>query len=177
MLETKRLLLRNWKTKDLEPFHELCTDKEVMKFFPNIYTKEQSKKVMEKHQKLIEEKGYGFFVVEEKLTNEFCGFVGFSHPSFKSNFTPCVEIGWRLQSKYWNQGYATEAANACLTYGFEQINFDEVYSFTAAVNKPSEKVMQKIGMKKEAEFLHPKIEKESWLCKHVLYKISKSELA
>jgi ribosomal-protein-alanine N-acetyltransferase len=104
---------------------------------------------------------------------QFIGYTGFAHPTFESHFTPCVEIGWRLSKENWNQGFATEAALACLHYGFKKLAFNEIYSFTATINLPSIKVMEKIGMKKQGEFEHPALAEGHKLKTHVLYKIAK----
>ena len=110
------------------------------------------------------------YAVEKRSTNEFIGYTGFMIPDFVSFFSPCVEIGWRIKREEWNKGYATEAAKACLGYGFDKLKFDEVYSFTSILNLPSEKVMQKIGMMKLSEFAHPKLSLDHPLSPHVLYK-------
>ena len=107
--------------------------------------------------------------------HKFIGYTGLHKADFPANFTPCIEIGWRLIKDVWNQGYATEAAKACLQYGFINLNIKEIYSFTAAINKRSERVMQKIGLQKIGEFDHPNIISENRLCRHVLYKSSFSE--
>jgi len=52
---------------------------------------------------------------------EFIGFTSLSQPRFEAHFTPCVEIGWRLSKANWNQGFATEAAKACLEFGFTEL--------------------------------------------------------
>jgi len=113
------------------------------------------------------------FAMERKDNQQFIGFTGFSHPKFESYFTPCIEIGWRINKPNWNLGFATEAAKSCLTFGFKNAGLTEIYSFTSVLNKPSEKVMQKIGMTKTGIFKHPSIEKNHPLHEHVLYKISK----
>jgi len=79
------------------------------------------------------------------------------------------EIGWRLRKEAWGQGYATEGAAACLKHGFQTLGFDEIYSFTADLNVPSRRVMSKIGMQFVKYFDHPRLAKDSPLCKHVLY--------
>ena len=90
--------------------------------------------------------------------------------------SPCVEIGWRLAKVHWGRGYASEAAEAALCYAFGELGLDEVVSFTAAINKPSEAVMQKIGMANaQQNFVHPRVEVDSPLREHVLYKIHRKE--
>ena len=73
------------------------------------------------------------------------GFLGLMTPSFEAHFTPAVEIGWRLSSKRWSQGYATEGAKAVLGYAFRKLQLPEVVSFTTVNNKASRRVMEKIG--------------------------------
>lgn len=75
-----------------------------------------------------------------------------------------------MAAGHHNKGYATEAAKAVIElakgYGIKRL-----YSFTATINAPSERVMQKIGMKKVGEFDHPKLTPDSPLLTHVLYQI------
>ena len=104
-------------------------------------------------------------------TINFVGYTGFLIPAFESFFTPCVEIGWRYKKEVWGNGFATEAANACLKYGFEVLKFDKIVSFTSRLNINSEKLMRRVGMTYVTDFEHPNIEKENILCPHVLYQI------
>ena len=101
-------------------------------------------------------------------------YIGFIHPRFEEWFTPCVEIGWRLKKEVWNRGLASEGAIACLKYGFETLGFERVYSFTSVLNKPSERVMQKAGMKHAGFFEHPALEEGQRLRKHTLYVLLKN---
>jgi ribosomal-protein-alanine N-acetyltransferase len=175
IITTDRLILRHWHDADIEPFIQINSDATVMKYFPSVMSAEQSLQFVRRIQTNFEEYGYGLYAVESKSTSEFIGFIGFSHPHFDSFFTPCIEIGWRLSSKYWGLGYATEGATACLKHGFSVLNFDKIYSFTASVNLPSVNVMKKIGLKFLGEFDHPILEIGSWLSNHLLYGISFSE--
>jgi RimJ/RimL family protein N-acetyltransferase len=174
-IETDRLLLREWIPADDMFYINMNRDESVMEFFPSILTEAQSLMHTERITGLIKEKGYGLFAVERKEDSAFIGFTGFSHPGFEASFTPCVEIGWRIGSKYWNKGYATEAAKACIDFGFEKMGWKDIYSFTSLLNTRSENVMKKIGMNKESEFNHPLLAEEHPLQKHVLYKISQTK--
>ncbi len=169
--ESDRLIFRDWEKSDLELFINMNKDSDVMKYFPNKLTSEES---INFYQKIVDEfkkEGFGLYAVEYKEDNQFIGFIGFHKANFEADFTPCIEIGWRLRKEYWNKGLATEGAKACLYYGFNQLNLKEIYSFTSKINTPSENVMKKIGMKKLKEFDHPKVDSSSPLCKHVLYYI------
>jgi len=171
-IETERLYLRKWQPGDEIGYSLMNSDKEVMEYFPATLTAEQSMEHISKMAGDIDSFGYGLFAVERKEDAAFIGFTGFSHPSFTADFTPCTEIGWRLGKQYWNQGYATEAAKACLVFGFEKLLLRDIYSWTSVHNARSEQVMKKIGMHKVGLFDHPKLAAGHWLREHILYKIS-----
>ncbi len=169
-VETPRLVLRQWSEADQEPFVLLNLDSDVMEFFPSTLTGEESMGQIARITTHIDQYGYGLFAVERKDNHQFIGFTGLSHPQFESYFTPCVEIGWRLSRENWNQGFATEAAKACLELGLQTLELSEIYSFTSVHNLRSEQVMIKIGMRKIGLFEHPMIKEGHFLKQHVLYK-------
>ncbi|HWZ02893.1 MAG TPA: GNAT family N-acetyltransferase [Mucilaginibacter sp.] len=174
-IETSSLILREWIATDVQPYIALNQDKEVMEFFPSIKTADETIEQIQRISKHIEQHGYGFFAVERKDNGQFIGFTGLTHPGFEAEFTPCIEIGWRLSRENWGHGFATEAAKACLKFGFDNLGVDKIYSFTSVQNVRSEQVMKKIGMIKEGYFEHPSIEDGHFLKRHVLYKIEKTE--
>lgn len=171
IISTERLGLRQWNYCDFEPFAAMNRNSEVMKYYPKTLTDEETLQLIQRIRLHFEKHGFGLFAVDNKSTGEFIGYTGFTVPAFESFFTPCVEIGWRYKKEAWGQGFATEAATACVAYGFNTLKFDKIVSFTAAVNTRSEKVMQRIGMNKTGEFYHPKVDAASILCRHVLYEI------
>ena len=69
-----------------------------------------------------------------------------AHPPFDAPFTPCVEVGWRLARAHWGAGYATEAARAAITDGFERLKLDEIVSFTTVGNEASRQVMARLDL-------------------------------
>lgn len=144
-------------------------DSEVMRYFPEPYSRERTKLFFDSIQREFADCDYGLYAAEEKATGLFMGYIGFHRAEFAVDFCPCIEIGWRLDKAFWNKGYATEGAKSCLEYGFSSLGFDKVYSFTATVNLPSERVMQKIGMTLERYFDHPGVPENHPLRPHVLY--------
>lgn len=170
--ETSRLRLRDWEEADLEPFCRLNADEKVMTYFPKTLSIEETNVLYNAIIAEFNEFGFGFYAVEVKENKEFIGFIGFHRPTFDADFTPCIEIGWRLKQEAWGKGYATEGAAACLQYGFNELGFTDIYSFTADVNNPSKNVMEKIGMSFVKTFNHPKVEQGSILHKHVLFHIN-----
>ncbi len=170
-IETPRLILRHWQESDIEPLAMLNADKKVMEFFLKPLNKDESYQLYIKAKDELLSYGYGVYAVELKEDRKFIGFVGFHQIPFDMDFTPGIEILWRLVAEKWNQGYATEAASACLEYAKKQFNFKEIYAFTSILNKRSERVMQKIGMQKVKDFNHPLVQPDNPLYRHVLYKI------
>jgi hypothetical protein len=81
-----------------------------------------------------------------------------------------VEIGWRLRSDMWGNGYATEAARSCLHYA-SLSKMESIISFTALSNLRSQRVMQRLGMTRLQEFDHPALPTGHPLRRHVLYMI------
>lgn len=175
-LKTKRLILRNWTDADLEPYCDMCADQDVMRYFPSVLTRQESMDMAKKIRSLISARGWGFWAVELKEHSGFIGFVGLHVPKPYLPFSTCVEVGWRLRKEYWGNGYASEAAKASIDFGFSKLKLNEIVAFTAAINRPSIRVMERIGMSNTGlDFEHPDVPISSELTHHVLYKISKSE--
>lgn len=168
--ETERLILRAWTTGDLPRFVAMNRDARVMKHFPALLTEAESRAFYCRILEEFNRKGWGLYAVELKATGEFIGYVGLHEIGFEADFTPGIEIGWRLAADFHNQGYATEAAKEVVRLA-KSHGITRLYSFTAAINAPSERVMQKIAMEKQGEFDHPKLTADSPLCRHVLYRI------
>ncbi len=169
-VETERLVLRDWKSEDLPLFSAMNKDERVMCFFPSVLTEEETQSFFYRIQSEFERNGWGLYAVELKSTRQFIGYVGLHEIGFDADFAPGVEIGWRLDADYHNQGLATEAAKGVLELA-RSIGLKRLYSFTAKKNIPSERVMQKIGMTKVNEFEHPNLPEDSTLRQHVLYQI------
>lgn len=171
---TDRLLLRWWKPEDREPFYLLNAHPEVNEFLTGPLSREESNRVADRIEASFSEYGFGWWAVEIPREIPFIGFVGLSIPKFEAPFTPCVEIGWRLAREFWGHGYATEAARACLQFGFEDLRLPEIVSLTVPANHRSRHVMEKIGMTRNPadDFNHPSLSADHDLSKHVLYRMS-----
>lgn len=177
ILETERLLMRTWTDQDIDPMVVIDQDPKVCEFLPAIGTRESTEATVRKIMQHYTQHGFSLYAVELKATGKFIGWTGLAIPSFEAHFTPAVEIGWRLASHYWNQGYASEAARAVLHYAFTVLNLKEIVSFTAVNNKASRRVMEKIGLHHDPndDFDHPKLEKNHPLSRHVLYRLTRVE--
>ncbi|WP_413110775.1 GNAT family N-acetyltransferase [Thaumasiovibrio sp. DFM-14] len=177
-METKRLILRRWREADRDAFENIVADPLVMRYFPSTLTKAESADLAKRICDLIDINGWGFWAVELKSSGEFIGFVGLHRQDAESGIpnAPFVEIGWRLSSKHWGQGFAPEAAHKALEYAFDTLGEQSVYAFTTLSNAPSQRVMLKIGMENlHQDFDHPKLPKGHELERHCLYKITKEK--
>lgn len=175
-IETDRLILRRWKETDLAPFAALNADPEVMRYFFATRSLEETKKAMAEMERRFDERGFAICAVERKADGAFVGILGIQDvPNRGFLFEPAVEIGWRLGSRFWRQGYATEGARAVIQAGFERFGLDEIVAFTATLNLPSQAVMKKLGMTRDPadDFDHPQIPAGHPLCPHVLYRMKR----
>ena len=170
-LTTARTVLRPWRDEDRAPFATLNADPRVMTYFPAVLSVEQSDAFVGRVRAHFDEKGWGPWALE--IEGRFAGFFGLWSPSFTAHFTPCVEVGWRLATEFWGQGYATEAARAAVRCGFEQLGLQEIVSFTVPTNRPSRAVMERLGMRHDPAdaFDHPRITAGHPLERHVLYRL------
>ncbi|MCH2190964.1 MAG: GNAT family N-acetyltransferase [Gammaproteobacteria bacterium] len=170
-IDTKRLIIRPWLQEDKKPFRKMSADMEVMKYFPNTLSSSEADELIDRLSVLIKKKGFGVCALECKQTNEFAGCVGLHDIHADFHFAPATEILWRLRPKFWGKGYASEAAHACLKFGFQELGLDEIIAYTTWNNVPSQNLMKRLGMKYSASFMHPQLAIEHNLCNHVLYKL------
>jgi len=166
---TSRLGLREWSDSDVAPMSLINKDTEVMKYFPSTYNEDQTAGFVQRMIESYKERGYCYFATDELSTGNFIGFIGIAYQTYEADFTPCIDIGWRLGKQYWGNGYATEGAKACLVYAHNRLNIKEIKSIASQSNIPSINVMKKIGMQFKYTFDHPLLLKSKDLKKCVLY--------
>jgi RimJ/RimL family protein N-acetyltransferase len=178
-LRTDRLYLRRWLSSDRLPFARLNRDPRVVEFLPGALSRDESDARADRIEAHFEQHGFGLWAVEIPGVTPFAGFIGLSIPRFEAPFTPCIEIGWRLDAEHWNRGYATEGARAALAFGFRWLQAEEIVSYTVPGNRRSRRVMEKIGMAHSGsdDFDHPLLDEGHPLRRHVLYRLSRPELA
>ena len=124
-----------------------------------------------------EHDGFTLWAVEIKNGTPFIGFVGLNRTQWLAHITDAPEIGWRLGAQHWGNGYATEAAQAALAYGFTTVGLNEIVSCTIPRNVRSVRVMQKIGLRRNPsdDFLHPNRAHDDPKSLHVLYRLTRDE--
>ncbi|WP_369148815.1 GNAT family N-acetyltransferase [Streptomyces sp. R44] len=144
-LRTDRLLLRRWRESDLEPWAAMNADPEVREHLGDLLTREQSDAVAALMQAEFDQRGFGWWALESQATGEFIGRAGLDVVGEDMPFAG-VDVGWRLTRTAWGHGYATEAARACLAFGFGVLGLPEVLASTTVNNLRSQAVMRRIGM-------------------------------
>jgi RimJ/RimL family protein N-acetyltransferase len=144
LAETERLYLREFNIEDAENFFNLNLDPDVIK-----YTADNSFENIEDARVFIEQydhykkHGFGRWAVIRIFDNEFLGWCGLKYTESLDEY----DIGFRFFKKYWNHGYATEAAKACIVLGFEKYSMREIVGRAMTENFGSIRVLEKIGLK------------------------------
>ena len=149
ILQTERLFLRELNVGDAGSFYELNFYENVIRYtgdrsFENV---EEAARFLQNY-KDYETNGYGRWAVIDKSNGGFLGWCGLKY----SKDADETDIGFRFFEHYWNKGYATESARACLTYGFQKLELKTIVGRAMADNIASVKVLEKLGLVFEKEF-------------------------
>ncbi|MEV5510003.1 GNAT family N-acetyltransferase [Streptomyces orinoci] len=158
-LNTPRLTLRRWREDDIEPMAAINSDPEVMRWIRDGSVRDRAETAagIARWEAEWEERGIGLFAAELRAEKEFVGFVGLTVPEFLPEILPAVEIGWRLGRPYWGRGLATEGARAVLDFGLRERGLARVVSVHQPGNTASERIMLKLGMRRERDTRHPEL--------------------
>jgi ribosomal-protein-alanine N-acetyltransferase len=172
-LITARLVLREWRAEDREPYAALNADAAVREFFPERLTRAQSDAQIAVFEDHFATHGFGMWALQLRAGGELIGFTGMDLATYDAPFAPAIEIGWRLARGAWGHGYATEAALATVEFGFERLELREIVACTTPSNLRSRAVMERLGMTHDPreDFDHPEVAAGHPLCRHVLYRL------
>jgi RimJ/RimL family protein N-acetyltransferase len=150
ILETDRLLLREFIDSDYNDLCEILQNKDVMYAYEHSFSDDEVKKW---YNKLItghyEKHGFGLWAVIHKDKNEFLGQCGLTFQEIDEK--EYLEIGYLFKKKHWHNGYAVESAKGCKKYAFEELKAEIVYSIIRDNNVASQNVAKRIGMEKMDE--------------------------
>ncbi|MFJ7732675.1 GNAT family N-acetyltransferase [Lysinibacillus sp. NPDC097231] len=156
IIETERLILREFNNNDVMILYSIFSDAETMKYYPSPFNLEQTKNWIEKNKQRYREDGYGLWAVCLKESQEIIGDCGLVKQIVDGKTE--VEIGYHIHKNHWSKGYATEAAKSCMKYGFDRLGQDKLISIIDPKNGPSIRVAEKNGFIKEKEsFIFNKI--------------------
>ena len=147
-MNTKRLTVRDWQQSDRAAFFDMHTDPEVMHDYGGILDRNDSDEKFDRYMATFNRTGFCRWAIES-LNGEFLGYAGLMPVESCHPLGAHVDIGWRLIRSAWGFGYATEAASAALSDGFERLGVSEVIGYTAPENLRSQAVMIRLGMKRD----------------------------
>lgn len=145
ILETERLRLRTWTFEDAERLFEICSDAETMLHIGDRKPYESIEHAREFLNWAIPyqmKNGFCRWAVIEKSSGEIIGSCGFARREMDE-----VELGYLFDRQFWGKGFGTEAAGACLRYGYEKIGFETIIALTDLDHKKSQNVLKKIGFR------------------------------
>lgn len=150
VLETQRLILRPLELSDAEDMFAMDANPLVHKYLWQNPSKsiEESIKTIEYVRNQYEKNNIGRFATVLKETGEFIGWTGikFIDDHVENGNTNFYDFGYRLNERFWNKGYATEATQFWLDYGFNQMKIEVMNAYTHAENDASNHILQKCGM-------------------------------
>jgi RimJ/RimL family protein N-acetyltransferase len=154
MIETQRLRVRNWREEDLDPFVRYTNTPAVMRWLGGVQDPEALKaRWRERVMAWQETRGFTFWAVERKADGALLGFCGVKLIDAPGSgaIEGVHEIGWRLREDAWGQGYAQEAASACLDFAFARLGAPRVVAITVPGNSASMGLMQRLGMRRRED--------------------------
>lgn len=154
MIETERLLLREYTPEDFDALYEILSDPETMQHYPAPYTPEKCRSWITWNLENYHNYGFGLWAVVLKETGEFIGDCGLSLQNIDGQQLP--EIGYHIHKKYWRKGFGSEAARAVRDWAFENTGYDILYSYMKYTNAASYSTAIANGMKRVKEYPDPR---------------------
>jgi len=174
MIETERLILRGWRDEDHAPFAAMGRSLAVMEHLGDLQTDEQVAQAIARQQDFHASLGHCFWAIERRADGAFLGFCGLK-PGTAGPIDGEVEIGWRLREDAWGRGYAREAAEASIAWGWANLDTPKIMAITTPANTASWGLMIRLGMTRrtDLDFGHPQFEPGHRLYEHITYEIAR----
>ena len=154
-LETDRLILRDWREEDWEPFWQGTNTPSVMRWLGGVLDEEGMAAARGRLEKYRRDAGHTFWVVERKEDRAILGFCGIKLCTEEKGPLGTPELGYRFREDAWGKGYAREAASASLAAGFGQLGAEEIVALTVEGNTGSWGLMERLGMERRPELDFP----------------------
>ena len=172
MIETERLVLREWRDADRAPLAAMGRDPEAMRHLGPLQTRAEADAAIDRMIALQKARGHCFWPIERRDDGVLLGHCGLKlAPAGIPGVTGSIEIGWRLRRDVWRQGYAREAAQACLEWGWANLAVDRIVAITTPGNTASWGLMERLGMirRHDLDFGHPMLPIGDPLRPHITY--------
>jgi RimJ/RimL family protein N-acetyltransferase len=175
MIDTERLILRGWRDTDRAPFYAMGRDVEVMRYLGGIRIRAETDAAIDRQIALQDTLGHCFWALERREDDAFLGFCGLKPGPAGTPIEDEIEIGWRLRRDAWGEGYAREAAQASLAWGWANLPVLEITAITVPGNTRSWGLMERLGMMRDAasDFDHPDVAQGDPLRRHITYRIAR----
>lgn len=154
IIETERLLLREYTADDFDALYEILSDPETMRHYPAPFDAAQTRRWIDWNLENYAKYGYGLWAVVLKETGQFIGDCGITIQCIDGEMLP--EIGYHIHKKFQRQGFAKEAARAVRDWGFRHTQYDTFYSYMKYTNLASQATAAANGMRKVKEYPDPK---------------------
>lgn len=150
IIETLRLVLREYMPEDFDALFEIMSDEETMWHYPAPFDEERTRGWIDWNIQNYREYGFGLWAIILKKTGEFIGDCGITIQNIDGEMLP--EIGYHINKKYWRKGFASEAAKSVRDWAFTNTKYERVYSCMKYTNVASYSTACAIGMKKVKEY-------------------------
>lgn len=150
MIQTERLILRLPEERDVPALRVMFANPEVMADLGPVKDDEGTAAALAKHDSYRHE-GLGFWVVERREDGVLLGFCGLKRGDAHNPIAGEVEAGWIIDQPYWRQGYALEAMQASIAWGWANTNAPRIVAITSSVNTKSQKMMERLGMVRQPD--------------------------
>ncbi len=138
------MLLRLFNPDDLDDLSRIYANADVMRYLSgHPLTREETESWLKYFLAGWEQYGFGWWALVLKESGQLIGHCGLQF----IHVTPEVEVTYGLARPYWLRGLASEAARACLRYGFDELKLDRIYALADPGNIRSHRVMERVGMK------------------------------
>lgn len=164
VLETSRLILREFVPQDAEALALVISDPETMRYYPSPYDRAGVEEWIARNIRRYRASGHGLWALDLRSTGEMVGDCGITLQEVDGEHLP--EIGYHLRRDMWGQGFATEAAGACRDYGFAKLEADCLISLIRPGNAASCRVAERNSMKVWRETVRVGL-------RHYVYRISR----
>lgn len=149
-LETARLRLREMTVDDLPDLRAILQDEQTMTAYEGAFDETMTQAWLERMLGRYRDDGFGMWAVELREKPTMIGQCGLTRQHILSQ--DVIEVGYLFNRAYWHQGYATEAATACVHYAFERLELDRVWAQIRDTNVASMNVARRLGMTERGRF-------------------------
>lgn len=150
ILETERLMLREYTAEDLDNVYALLSHPVTMQFWPEPFDSDGARKWLQRSISSYQENGFGRYAIVLKSAGNYIGDCGFMLTEIDGR-QEC-DLGYIIDKDFWGHGYATEAATACLRYGLDGLKLNRIVANMETKHLASKAVAEKTGFKLEKIF-------------------------